>query len=374
MRALPPPEFVKIDPAAIEASLIARYEQKANKTLYPAQIERLFIDQIAYAKTLTLMAIQQAGERLLVRYSGGPILDYLGELVSTPRLLAQPARCTQVFCLPAPATEPFALSAGARVTSQDGRIAFTTEQPLVICIGGQEARVIVVCEEVGEFGNGWAIGQIASYSGEGPPGITTFNESVPEGGIGDEQDPAFIERIILSPESFSTAGPEGSYVYHARAAHQSITDVAVRGGEEDPEVPDGEVWIYPLTQTGLPTPELLELAQSSASARKKRPLTDRVLAKSPVEVSFKLRGRLTLFNDVDKDSVLALAREAAEIYTNGRRATLGNDIVPEQIIRAVQVAGVYKLRLIEPAMQEVSAHQWANCSGIDLDVEGFAHG
>jgi phage-related baseplate assembly protein len=134
------------------------------------------------------------------------------------------------------------------------------------------------------------------------------------------------------------------------------------------------VWIYPLTQTGLPTPELLELAQSSASARKKRPLTDRVLAKSPVEVSFKLRGRLTLFNDVDKDSVLALAREAAEIYANGRRATLGNDIVPEQIIRAVQVAGVYKLRLIEPAMQEVSAHQWANCSGIDLDVEGFAHG
>ncbi|NBB09353.1 baseplate J/gp47 family protein [Pseudomonas sp. SLFW] len=374
MRALPPPEFVKIDPAAIEASLIARYEKKANKTLYPAQVERLFIDQIAYAKTLTLMAIQQAGERLLVRHSGGPILDYLGELVSTARLLAQPARCTQVFRLPEPATEPFLISAGARVTSQDGRIAFMTEQPLSLEIGMQEARVVVVCDQVGEVGNGWAIGQISSYPGQAPAGMTTFNETVPEGGIDDEQDPAYIERIILSPESFSTAGPEGSYVYHARAAHQSITDVAVRGGEEDPDIPDGEVWIYPLTHTGLPTPELLALAQSSASARKKRPLTDHVLAKSPVEVPFKLRGRLTLFNNVDKDSVLALARKAAKRYADERRATLGNDIVPEQIIRAVQVNGVYQLRLIEPAMQVLARHEWANCTEIDLDVEGFAHG
>jgi phage-related baseplate assembly protein len=374
MRALPPPEFVKIDPAAIEASLIARYEKKANKTLYPAQVERLFIDQIAYAKTLTLMAIQQAGERLLVRYSGGPILDYLGELVGTPRLLAKPARCTQVFRLEQPATQPVALGAGARVTSQDGRIVFITEDPVTLAIGEQEARTIVVCDTVGTLGNGWAIGQLSTLWGDAPDGMSTFNETVSEGGIGDEQDPAYIERIILAPESFSTAGPDGAYVYHARAAHQSIIDVAVRGGEEDPDVPDGEVWLYPLTKTGLPTPELLALAESSASARKKRPLTDLVRAKSPEEISFAIRGRLTLFDDVDQDSVLALARTAATEYAADRRATLGKDIVPEQIIRAVQVPGVYQLLLTEPSMQVLASHQWANCAEIDLQVEGFAHG
>ena len=100
MRELPKPEFVKIDPAAVEADLIARYEAKSGKTLYPAQIERLFIDLIAYTRSRVDMSIQNAGEQLLVRFARGVILDYLGELVATPRLLAQPARCQIRFSLP----------------------------------------------------------------------------------------------------------------------------------------------------------------------------------------------------------------------------------------------------------------------------------
>lgn len=374
MRSLPPPEFVKIDPVAIEASLIARYEQKSGKTLYPAQVERLFIDQVAYAKTLALTAIQGAGEKLLVRFSGGPILDYLGELVDTPRLLAQAARCTQVFSLPVSAAQPVVIAAGTRATSQDGRVAFVTEEAVIIAADATEARSIVVCETLGEAGNGWAVGQIAVL--ENPPvaGMTTSNETVPEGGIEDEEDAPYIERIILAPESFSTAGPEGAYIYHTRAAHQSIIDVAVRGGEEDETVPDGEVWVYPLTKTGLPSTELLSLVQANIHGRKKRPLTDRVLAKASPEVNFAIRGSLTLYQDVDQDGVLALASKAAADYAADRRAGLGRDIVPEQITQAVQVSGVYRLQLTEPAMRVVEAHEWANCTAIELTVVGFARG
>lgn len=374
MRALPPPEFVKIDPAAIEAALVARYEQKTGKTLYPAQVERLFIDQVAYAKTLALMAIQQAGERLLVRFSGGPILDYLGELVDTPRLLAQPARCTQVFRLPAPALQAVLISAGTRVTSQDGRIAFVTEEAVTLAAGATEVRTTVACETPGTSGNGWAIGQIAVLGQPPAAGMTTSNESVPADGIDDEEDEPYIERIILAPESFSTAGPEGAYIYHARAASQSIIEVAVRGGEDDPTVPDGEVWIYPLTKTGLPSPELLSLVQANVSARKKRPLTDKVLTKLAPEVGYAIRGSLTLYQNADADSVHALALKAATAYAAERRAGLGRDIVPEQIIREVQVAGVYRLQLTEPAFRDVASHEWANCTAIELNVIGVAHG
>ncbi len=374
MRALPPPEFVKIDPAAIEAALVSRYEQKTGKTLYPAQIERLFIDQVAYAKTLALMAIQQAGERLLVRFSGGPILDYLGELVDTPRLLAQPARCTQVFRLPAPAPQAVLISAGTRVTSQDGRVAYVTEETVTLAAGTTEVRTTVACETPGTGGNGWAIGQIAVLDQSPATGMTTSNETVPAGGIDDEEDGPYIERIILAPESFSTAGPEGAYIYHARAAHQSIIDVAVRGGEADPAVPDGEVWIYPLTNTGLPSTELLSLVQANVSGRKKRPLTDKVLTKLSPEVGYAIRGSLTLYQDADEGSALALAVKAAADYAADRRAGLGRDIVPEQIIKAVQVAGVYRLQLTEPVFRDVASHEWANCTAIELTVTGVAHG
>lgn len=374
MRALPPPEFVKIDPAAIEAELVARYEQKTGKTLYPAQIERLFIDQVAYAKTLALMAIQQAGERLLVRFSGGPILDYLGELVDAPRLLAQPARCTQVFRLPAPAPQAVLISAGTRVTSQDGRIAYITEETVTLAAGTTEVRTTVACETPGTGGNGWAIGQIAVLDQSPVTGMTTSNETVPAGGIDDEEDAPYIERIILAPESFSTAGPEGAYIYHARAAHQSIIDVAVRGGDADPAVPDGEVWIYPLTNAGLPSPELLSLVQANVSGRKKRPLTDKVLTKLSPEVGYAIRGSLTLYQDADEGSALALAEKAAADYAADRRAGLGRDIVPEQIIKALQVAGVYRLQLTEPVFRDVASHEWANCTAIELTVTGVAHG
>lgn len=89
MRELPDPVFVEIDPAGVETDLIASYEAKSGTTLYPAQIERLLIDLIAYTRSRLDMSIQHAGEQLRVSFSTGPILDYLGELVATPRHLAQ---------------------------------------------------------------------------------------------------------------------------------------------------------------------------------------------------------------------------------------------------------------------------------------------
>lgn len=369
-----PPEFVKIDPAAIEADLVARYEAKSGKTLYPAQIERLFIDQIAYAKTLALSAIQNAGEKLLVRFSGGPILEYLGELVGTPRLQAQPARCTQAFTLPAAQASAVSIKAGTRVATVDGKLFFYTESPLIIPAGQLEGRATIICETPGEAGNGWALGQISTLVAPAVEGMTTRNTSVSAGGAAQEEDEPYIERIILAPESFSTAGTEGGYVYHARAAHQDIVDVAVRGGEQDPAVPAGEVWVYPLTKTGLPSAELLALVQAAISPKKKRPLTDKVVAKAPVEVPFVLTGSLELYENADEQSTLAAARAAAAAYVATLRARMGVDIVPEQIIASLQVSGVYRVHLSSPAYRALAGYEWANCTAINLPLFGTAHG
>lgn len=48
--------------------------------------------------------------------------------------------------------------------------------------------------------------------------------------------------------------------------------------------------------------------------------------------------------------------------------------MPEQIIKAVQVAGVYRLQLTEPVFRDVASHEWANCTAIELTVTGVAHG
>lgn len=373
MRSLPPPEFVKIDPAAIEAALVARYEAKSGKTLYPAQVERLFIDQVAYAKTLALMAIQHAGEQLLVRFSAGPILDYLGDLVGTPRLLAKAARCTLLFSIAEAAVLPQLIPVGTQVTSQDGKLIFVTDQDVSIEPGQTQARITATCETTGTVGNGWAVGQIATIPSVPFEGLTAINETVSADGADDENDDRYKERIILAPEAYTNAGSRGSYRYHALAVHQSIIDVGVHGPDEGQQ--DGHVALYPLTSTGLPTADLLQRIESQVSGEKLRPLCDTVKALMPTEVAFTIKAHMTFYATADRSGAMAAAQAAAEAYAAERRAGLGHDIVVEQLTAALKVTGVYRPVVELPAaLTELQGNEWANCTSIQLIDAGVVNG
>ncbi|MDD1016826.1 baseplate assembly protein [Pseudomonas rubra] len=373
MRELPKPEFVKIDPAATEADLIARYELKSGKTLYPAQVERLFIDQVAYATSRLQMAIQNAGEQLLVRFSNGPILDYLGELVATPRLLAQPARCMLRFSMATVRSQPLVIAAGTRVSTQDGKLSFATNQDSVIVPGQPQVSVAATCLTAGVQGNGWAIGQINVISNSPLAGLVANNTTVTAEGFEDEGDERYRERIILAPEAFSNAGSRGAYRYHTLAVHQSIIDVAVHGPHEGQQ--DGHVALYPLTSTGLPSAELLEQVKSHVSAEKVRPLCDTVHALTPIEVAYIIKARLTFYDTAEQGEVMAAVQRAAERFAADRRSKLGQDLVREQLIATLQVAGVYRADLELPAgLGELQGNAWANCTAIQLIPAGVAIG
>lgn len=373
MRELPKPVFVDINPAATEADLIARYEDKSKKTLYPAQVERLFIDQVAYAVTRLQMGIQNAGEQLLVRFANGPILDYLGELVATPRLLAKPARCLIRFSLPALSQQPLLISAGTRVSTQDAKLTFLTDKDVVIAQGQAQASVTATCLVTGVSGNGWAVGQISSIGNSPAPGLVATNTTVPADGVEDEEDDRYRERIILAPEAFSNAGSRGAYRYHALAVHQSIVDVAVHGPDEGQ--PPGHVALYPLTTTGLPSLDLLQQIKDQVTGEKLRPLCDTVHAYQPLEVSYRIKASITFYANADRAAAMLAAHAAADAYVIERRAALGLDVIQEQLIALLQVNGVYRAAVEFPsAARVVQSNEWANCTSIELIDAGVANG
>jgi phage-related baseplate assembly protein len=372
MRELPKPEFIIINPAALEAQLIARYEQKSGKTLYPAQIERLYIDQIAYAVSRLQMSIQHAGEQLLVRFARGPILDYLGELVATPRLLAQAARCTVRFTMPAAVTQRLLIPIGTRVSTQDAKLTFITDRDVVMAVGQNQVTVTATCTTVGEHGNGWTAGQISVLGNSPAPGLTASNTTVTAHGAQDEDDDRYRERIILAPEAFSNAGSRAAYRYHTLAVHQSIVDVAVQGPDEGQ--PDGHVALFPLTTSGLPAADLLQRIENQISGEKLRPLCDTVSARSPVEVTYQIKANITFYAHADRSVAMATAKAAARTYADECRANLGRDLVPEQLTALLQVSGVYRAHLLlPPAPKELQGNEWANCSEIQLIDAGVAH-
>lgn len=373
MRALPKPEFIKIDPAALEADLIARYEKASGKTLYPAQIERLYIDQIAYAVSRLQMSIQHAGEQLLVRFARGPILDYLGELVATPRLLAKAARCTVRFSLPTATAQALLIPVGTRVSTQDAKVVFTTDRDVTLPTYQTEVSVTATCQTLGEQGNGWTLGQISALINAPDPSLTASNTTTTANGAEDENDDRYRERIILAPEAFSNAGSRAAYRYHTLAVHQSIIDVAVHGPDEGQ--PDGRVALYPLTADGLPTPQLLEDITEQISGEKLRPLCDTVIAAAPIEVRYQITAHLTLYANADRSAVMAAAKAAATRYAQTCSAALGHDLVPEQLTAALQVPGVYRADVRKPVnLRELQSNQWAHCTAIKLTDAGVADG
>lgn len=373
MHARPKPEFVKIDPAALEAELIRRYEKKSGKTLYPAQIERLYIDQITYAVSRVQLGIQHAGEQLLVRFSQGPILDYLGDLVATPRLLAQVARCTLQFIRPTPEPQPQLIPLGTQVSTLDAKLSFATDQDVTIPAEQTQATVAATCLTPGDQGNGWSVGQINVLSHPIVPGITAANTTVTAHGADDEDDDRYRERIILAPEAFSNAGSRAAYRYHALAVHQSILDVAVHGPDEGQ--PDGHVALFPLTVDGLPTAQLLEQIEHQVSGEKLRPLCDTVTASAPTKVNYQIRAHITCYATADRSSTMAAVQAAASAYAKDLRSGLGRDLVPEQLTAILQVAGVYQAQLIYPTeLRELQDNEWANCTAIKLFDVGVSHG
>ena len=73
--SLPEPSFIDRDPQAITAEIVAQYEQLTGKTLYPAQVERLLIDVIAYRETLVRIGIQEAAKQFIAQGGGGKIVN-----------------------------------------------------------------------------------------------------------------------------------------------------------------------------------------------------------------------------------------------------------------------------------------------------------
>ncbi|MIP70849.1 baseplate protein, partial [Salmonella enterica subsp. enterica] len=71
---------------------------------------------------------------------------------------------------------------------------------------------------------------------------------------------------------------------------------------------------------------------------------------------------------------LAAAREAINTWTRSRQTRLGQDIVPNQIIKVLQVDGVYDVALDMPAKKVLQAHEWAECTDIDVTIAGVSDG
>jgi phage-related baseplate assembly protein len=369
---LPEPNFIERNPEVIERQVFETWEAKGGAPLAPTDDKAILLKVIAYRETLKRIGIQEAAKQNLLRYARFPMLDYLGEWLQTPRLDPEPAKTSLEFTLPGVHGSNVTFVAGTRRKSKDGKVVFETDADLVITAGSTVGTVKATCQTVGVVGNGYVAGQISVEVDPLPLLATCANINTTEGGAAKESDERYLQRLLLAPDGYSTAGPEDAYVFHALSASGAVADVSV----DSPEPSEIEVSV--LGDTGVPGGPILDLVEAALTPKSVRPMGDQVTVVACDQVNWALDAELKFYADANVALSLEAANVAINAFVDARRRKLGRDVMLQRLFAVLGVPGVYNVTLNDPPADVIVAkNQWANCIGITItnggqveDVEG----
>lgn len=370
-RGYPEISFVNTDTDTLVNALVKSYEKFTGRTLYPADPVQKFILWIADIIIQERILIDESAKQNVPRYAQGVYLDSLAEIFKDAyRLQPQAAATTFRFYLSTALPYQHLIPMGTRV-AVDGNIVFETTETLYIDAGKQSGDVPAICQQVGEIGNGFVPGQITQLVDVFPYYDRVENITVSAGGAERETDSAFYERMRESMESFSTAGPSGAYIYHAKTASPLVADVAALS--PTPGVADIRVL---LRDGELPTEEVLQEVQAQLSADKVRPLCDFVQVSAPDTVPLNIDATYYIPKPSQNSAAVITAdvEKAVQDYIRWQTEKMGRDINPSVLVSYMMKTGIKRVEVRQPEYtvvpeSEVAALNQCNVSSGGIEDE-----
>lgn len=365
---LAPVNFLETDAETIRSQIITGFEQATGDTLAAGDPRRLFLLSIADVIIQQRTAINLAAQQNLLSYAQGGYLDALGQLLAVERMAESKAVTTIEFTLSQALGSVYTIPAGTQVTN--GVVTFETDEDLLIPIGETMGEVSASCTVAGPVGNDYLAGQISTIVTPMTFVSGAQNTTITTGGADAESDPDFADRIRLAPNSFSVAGPEKAYVYHAKSVSPAIIDVKVNSPTP------GEVDVYVLLTDGtLPTEDTLEQIEEHLSDENIRPLTDYVVVKAPTASNYEIELHYWISQeDSSKAAQIQADVEAAvEQYRLWQQTKIGRDITPGKLLQLVFAAGASRVdnsKLKPATWKKLEAMQVAQCTKVNVVYEG----
>jgi phage-related baseplate assembly protein len=181
-----------------------------------------------------------------------------------------------------------------------------------------------------------------------------------------ESDAEFRRRMVLAPEGYSVAGPEGAYIFHALTADADVLDASAVSPAP------GEVLVSILSRTGngQASPALVAIVDARLNDDAIRPLTDRVTVMAAQIVGYEIEATLTTFSGPDASIVLAAARQRLDTYV-AECHRLGRDPTRSGIMAALHAPGVQNVFLASPGEDiAITRQQAPYCTGITITHAG----
>ncbi|AIF51265.1 baseplate J/gp47 family protein [Pelosinus sp. UFO1] len=352
---LPDITFAEKDAKIIENEIIQSYEEVSEQSLAVGDPRKKLLQSEVPIIVGQRSLIDYSAKQNLLAYAVDDILDHIGILVGCTRLPAKAATSTIRFTLSVERSQPTTIEAGKRVTSGDN-IFFATVSEAVIPPGTITIDSKVQCLTEGTIGNGYGIGELKTLVDPIPYVSSISNITVSEGGIDIEANDPYRDRIQQAPESFSTAGPDGAYIYWAKTASSTIIDVEVYSPSP------GVVHICPLVTGGeIPGQEILDAVLAICSDKKVRPLTDNTYAVAPEQVEYTIDVSYWIDkqNENLASSIRTKVNQSVSDYRTWQKSKLGRGIDPSELIKVMKNAGAKRVAVATPIYQALNKNQVA---------------
>lgn len=215
-----------------------------------------------------------------------------------------------------------------------------------------------------------------------------------------ERDEDFKARIALAPEAFSTAGPEGAYVFHGLELDgvRDVVDIATyseedgatyseglhadaytmglkpmpyegRGDGDPVKAPEILQVVLPHMDYGPADQSLLDRSFNAINGKSTRPLGDNIRVEPATEPEYTVEAVLRFAPGADPELVAEAARSGVAQYVSARRR-IGAIVQKLGIGAAMKVADVVELEITSPAADiDPGSKGAARCTGITIQTE-----
>lgn len=318
----------------IVAEMVQSYEEKYEEitgeelTLYPADERKIRINAVAEM----LYQLAQFGadcfKQNFLKYSFGASLKNLGANIGYAETGEEAATTTLRFTLSEQMEQDVTIPAGTQVT-EGTQVYFATDEDLIIPAGELYGDTAATCTDIGEMGNGYAIGQINILVDAVSYVESVKNITETSGGHDKYTTDELRENIYNFPSTYSTAGPEDEYIELVKKYSNNIIDVHTITSKES------VVQIYVLLQNGsVPDGTKLQAIKAFLEEQKLTPDTDKIEVLAPEIVNYTIEATYYIsyykkeMEQTIKESIEEIATEFEE-YTKSK---IGRAINPDMLI------------------------------------------
>lgn len=329
----------------IEAEQVAIVEGLTGETLYESDERRAMLKAQTYGFAMLGRYIDNKAKNNFLRTCTEETINDFGDFKNLDRTVASKALTTLKFTRLGNLFSEQAVSYGTKVSAGD--IIFQTKKTVNFAQGSTECTVEAECIEEGSFANGLLPGQINTIIDTDPYLVGVTNITTTNSGSDYEDIEIYRSKIRVAPEGYSCAGPEEAYVFFAKTADPSISDIWI--DSPTPCVID----IYVLMKKGeLPSEELLTKVKDICSAKNIRPLGDLVTAKAPTKVNFEVELSYKLPKEMETLAGIKRAEVDTTIqeFIDSIRNKLGKDIDPDDLKGKLLNLGLKRVVITSPVL------------------------